>query len=340
MSKKEISNESHFCRSLKPVGRILELEDYFVWGCSPIDGPDGKVHVFYSRWPKAEGMEGWLTHSEVGHAVADDVEGVFEPVDIALTGRGGGHWDSVTIHNPTIHKVGDKYALFYMGNSDGTLETKRVGLAISDSLYGPWERIGDKPLLPTGDAGCWDDYGTTNPSFIVHPNGQFWVYYKAWDRAQYEYDVVHAEVHPEYGIPVLGNRKYGVAMADKIEGPYEKYADNPVLDFSSLGDNKQCEDAYIWIADGKFNMILRDMGFYNHDYGLYYTSDDGLNWSEPKIAFYGADIYFNEESKGLTRQGRFERPQILVRNGKAAYLFAAFRGGKYDTASGVVLKLK
>ena len=44
--------------------------------------------------------------------------------------------DGGSCHNPTIHKVGEKYVLFYMGASDGTVYSKRVGIAISDSLYG------------------------------------------------------------------------------------------------------------------------------------------------------------------------------------------------------------
>ena len=49
---------SDFCRRLEPVGRILELPDWRVWGCSPLDGPDGKVHVFFARWPNQTGHEG------------------------------------------------------------------------------------------------------------------------------------------------------------------------------------------------------------------------------------------------------------------------------------------
>ncbi len=47
---------SPFCERLRGVGRILELPDYNVWCCSPIYGPDGKVHVFYSRWKNEAGF--------------------------------------------------------------------------------------------------------------------------------------------------------------------------------------------------------------------------------------------------------------------------------------------
>ena len=39
---------SDFEKRLTPVGRALEFEDYYVWCNSPIEGPDGKIHVFFS----------------------------------------------------------------------------------------------------------------------------------------------------------------------------------------------------------------------------------------------------------------------------------------------------
>ena len=44
------SDVSTFCKSIRPIGRILEHPDYNVWGCSPIYDDEGRVHVFYSRW--------------------------------------------------------------------------------------------------------------------------------------------------------------------------------------------------------------------------------------------------------------------------------------------------
>ncbi|MCH5685385.1 hypothetical protein LWM68_14680 [Niabella sp. W65] len=41
---------SGFSRRLRPVGRALELEGYYVWCNTPIKGPDDKIHVFFSRW--------------------------------------------------------------------------------------------------------------------------------------------------------------------------------------------------------------------------------------------------------------------------------------------------
>jgi hypothetical protein len=125
---------SGFCRRLQPTGRILELEGWYVWCISPIEAPDGTVHVFFSRWPAARGMGGWINSSEIAHAVAATPESPFEYAETTLAPRGEGFWDGTTCHNPHIQRVGDRYALFYTGNANGKTDTKRIGLALSDSL--------------------------------------------------------------------------------------------------------------------------------------------------------------------------------------------------------------
>ena len=37
--------------------------------------------------------------------------------------------------------------------------------------------------------------------------------------------------------------------------------------------------------------------------------------------------------------GRFERPQLLMKDGKPACLFMVMQGGRYHTASGFVFKI-
>jgi len=322
-------DESEFAKHLKPVGRALEMEGYYVWCNSPIEGPDGKIHLFFSRWIAKKGMGGWINGSEIAHAVANSPEGPFHYIETVFAPRPG-YFDATTCHNPLIKKVDNKYCLFYMGNSNGKTNTKRIGLAMADSLYGPWQRP-DKPLLEAGKPGAWDDHCTTNPAFVKHPNGQYWLYYKSWNTKDYETATG----------PIKGNRKYGLAIAEKLEGPYIKYKGNPVIDFSKKGDNKQFEDAFVWRQNNLFKMIARDMGIYNHEDGIIMQSKDGIHWSEPKIAYYGADKYIQQPPPPpyLKKYGRFERPQILFLNGKPAYLFTTTQGGKYMTASPFIFKI-
>lgn len=323
---------SAFAKKLKPVGRILETEGYFVWCNSPILAPDGKVHVFYSRWTSKMGMGGWINSSEIAHAVSDKPEGPYQYIETILAPRGEGFWDGTTCHNPHIQLVDGKYCLFYMGNSNGKTNTKRIGLAIADSLNGPWIRP-DKPLLEAGPEGAWDDHCTTNPAFVKHPNGQYWLYYKSWNNNDY---------YNSKDPLIRGNRKYGLAIANKLEGPYERYSDKPVIDFSQKGDNKQFEDAFVWYEKRRFKLICRDMGVYAHNVGLIMESKDGLNWSEPEIAYKPVKDYLHEPPAPahLKKYGRLERPQILFVKGKPAYVFTTSQGGKYMTASPVVFKIQ
>lgn len=327
--KKDISA---FSRRLKPLGRILELEGYYVWGTSPIVAPDGKIHVFFSRWDAHKGMGGWIKGSEIAHAVADKPEGPYENIETILAPRGDGYWDGTTCHNPHIQYVDGRYYLFYMGNSNGKTNTKRIGLAVSDSLFGPWTRS-DKPLLEAGEVGAWDDHCTSNPAFLKHPNGQCWLYYKAWNTEEYEHPLDPA---------IRGNRKYGLAIAEKPEGPYVKYAGNPILDYSRLGNNRQLEDGNVFMENGRFHMLARDMGWFDHEVGIILESKDGIRWSDPKISYFGYSHYLQQAPapSNLKKYGRFERPQVLMQHGHPTHLFVASQGGKYMSSSNFVFDIE
>lgn len=322
---------SDFARRLKPLGRILELDGYFVWGCSPIVAPDGKIHVFFSRWTSKKGMGGWINSSEIAHAVADRPEGPYSDIETILAPRGEGFWDGTSCHNPHIQLVDEKYCLFYMGNSNGKTNTKRIGLATADSLAGPWKRS-DKPVIEVGETGAWDDHCTSNPSFLKHPNGQYWLYFKSWNTYEYDY--------PE-NPAIRGNRKYGLAIADKPEGPYVKYSGNPIVDYSKYGNNRQLEDGNVFVVDGRFYMLARDMGRFDHEVGIILESEDGIRWSEPKISYFGYSHYMKQPPapSNLKKYGRFERPQILMQHGKPTHLFVTSQGGNFMTASPFVFEV-
>lgn len=322
--------KSWLYKHLKPVHRILEEEGYYVWCCSPILADDGKVHVFYSRWDAMKGMGGWINGSEICQAVADGPEADFKHLRVLLKPRGTAFWDGTTCHNPLIKKVDDKYALFYMGNHNGKTNTKRIGLSVADDLYGDFKHA-DAPLLEAGPEGSWDDHCTINPSFVKH-NHQYYLFYKSWNTADY--------LSNKW--PVHGNRKYGLAFADTLEGPYLKSSANPVIDFSGRGNNEQLEDAYIWYEHHRFNIITRDMGYYGDRKGIYMHSKDGLKWSVPEIAFDEVSHYIQQppKPKHLSKYGRFERPQLLLNHhGKPIYLFLTTQGGVFETSSPFVMRI-
>jgi hypothetical protein len=335
--------ESDFCRRLEPVGRILEMDGWTCWGCSPVEDDDGRVHVFFSRWPAEcpelgdDPMAGWILRSEIAHAVADRPEGPYTFVGTAIpSGRGRGRWDGQAVHNPTVHRIGNRYVIFHMGNRrpdpwpdaprerfDALIATQRIGAHTAGSPDGPWEPLTDGPLIDAGPRPSWDDMMVSNPAYLALPDGRHALYFKGMD----------FESREQSG----GHRAYGLAIADRVEGPYRKHPGNPVLDCPELGPG--FEDGYAFMENGRMHFVMRDMGWFDHTGGLHVESEDGIRWSPPKIAYRGLAHYLDEPDRGLPRRHQLERPQILMRNGRAATLFACCVGGRYGTASPVVFRI-
>jgi hypothetical protein len=60
-----------------PTSALFQDPDYNIWCGSAVIGPDGQVHLFYSRWPRRLGHLAWVTHSEIARAVAPSPLGPF-----------------------------------------------------------------------------------------------------------------------------------------------------------------------------------------------------------------------------------------------------------------------
>jgi hypothetical protein len=103
-SQSEKQDDLFFKERLETVDQanIFKSPDYYNWGPSILKDTDGSYHLFYSRWKKSYGFTGWLTHSEIAHAVAPSPAGPWTYRATVLQGAGKGRWDAVTAHNPKI----------------------------------------------------------------------------------------------------------------------------------------------------------------------------------------------------------------------------------------------
>lgn len=105
---------------------IFKTEGYYNWCSSIVKTEDGMYHLFYSRWEKKYQFSGWLTHSEVAHAVSNTPQGPWVYKETVLKSRGNGCWDAITVHNPKIKFFEGKYYLYYcstnLGNEEYTEE--------------------------------------------------------------------------------------------------------------------------------------------------------------------------------------------------------------------------
>ncbi len=294
-----------------PVPRSACFQDpgYFTWCGSMIQGDDEKYYLCYSRWPYEKKMSGWVTYSEVALAVADHPLGPYRHHSVLLHGRGKGHFDGTMIHNPHVHKFGDKFYLYYVGASDAgsfraTRLTQRIGVAVADSILGPWQRF-DQPLIDvTPDS--FDAALTTNPS-VTYFKGRYIMVYKCQGKD--------------------GKVFHGVAFSDSPTGPFVKHS-RPI--FTDPRSPFPAEDPFLFTYKGKLYTILSDNKVFTDikQALCLFESEDGVDWKLSKHAII-SDRTIQWADGSTEKLGDLERPQIFFdRNGEPAVLFCAATHGK------------
>lgn len=310
-----------FGKAMKPVPLTAKLEekDYFVWGASPIKGDDGLYHLFYSRWKKEYGFNAWVTHSEIAHAVSENLFGPYKFKNVALSARDKKYWDGTTTHNPTVHKFNGKYYLYYMGNcGDGRnikdnlnwthRNTQRIGVAVTSDLNGKWERC-EKPLIDVSSDSTYSDcLLTSNPSITETPGGKYILIYKG--------------VGLKHSLPFGGPVVHLAATSDSPIGPFVKEYKEI---FTVKGSMFPAEDPYIWLQGKMFYAIVKDMNGEFTGIGrslALFESKNGIDWVKSrKILVSGLDIIWENGYK--QKVNNLERPQLYIENGIPKALFVA-----------------
>jgi len=130
--KEKLEQNRSWADHLEYVGIAVEEPGYHVWGSSPVIGPEGKTHLFVSRWPVKDKFSAWITHCEIARYVSDSPEGPFVFQDIVLKGTDMDTWDRKSPHNPNVQKVGEQYVLFHIANAGGgkkeRVASQRIGV--------------------------------------------------------------------------------------------------------------------------------------------------------------------------------------------------------------------
>ena len=304
--------------------------DLWTWGASPIvDAASGAVHLFASQLSADCGILHYCSNSHVVHLVAPsgDALGPYETREIALPPSAPPAWDSGATHGVSVHALPrgvnaswPRYALFYMGTRNtwdpahgthpnctaaydantGDRGSRRIGVATSDSLDGPWRRR-DAPIFGPGNrsAGEWDFGDESNPTPIVNPDGSVVLLYKGRGGS---------------------TQAVGVATAPAFDGPFNRSKSH-----GQLGG----EDPWGWIdpSSGTYHAFVHD-GNGALSAGGHGWSVDGVTWTYTHIAYTGNVTWQNGSALVLARR---ERPQVLLARpnttggstGVPEYLFTA-----------------
>ena len=125
------------------------------WDGKIIKGPDGKYHMFASRWDQARGHNGWF-QSKAVHAVSDNLTGPYVDKGLCWPDNEGGKG-----HNVTALVLPDgRYAIVISETRPGTV-------FVSKSLDGPWEELG---RITVAGNPRWH---ASNEIILPRPNGDF-----------------------------------------------------------------------------------------------------------------------------------------------------------------------
>lgn len=307
---------------IRPVPATAKFinDTSFIWcGTMVKSHTDQKYHLFYSRWPRNLGMNAWVTHSEVAHAVADSPFGPFEFKNIALPARGKEYWDGLVTHNPTVHFYNGKYYLYYTGNTGDGIAMKnqlnwshrnnqRIGVAVAENPNGPWKRF-DKPIIDISpDTTAHDAQMMANPSVTQMPDGRYLMVYKA---------VARKKPQP-FGGPVV----HLTAISEQPEGPFVKQ-NKPV--FTAENVDFPAEDPFVWYQDNCYYAIVKDMkgAFTNAGRSLVlFYSINGMDWKLAKHPLVSA-LTIKWEDGTFQNLKALERPQLFFENGKLVALLCA-----------------
>jgi len=102
-----------FCDRLQYLGIAARDSELHVWGCSPVKGEDGRIHLIGARF--GPDFDDWKGNSHIVRYVADKPEGPFTFVEVVYRGRKDkpNRWDYKCICNPCIQKVDGRPAWLY-----------------------------------------------------------------------------------------------------------------------------------------------------------------------------------------------------------------------------------
>lgn len=301
------------------AGNIFKTEGYYNWGSSIIKGPKGKYHLFYSRWKKEDTFSGWLTFSEIARATSDHPAGPWSYQETVLRGRGAGHWDAVTAHNPKIKYFEGKYYLYYISTNLGKQaftkqdliathgksladdtrralrENQRTGVAVAPSLNGPWTRQTEPLIEPSGPITTL----TVNPAIDRGGDGRYYLVIKG-DKPNETRFI----------------RNQAIAVSDRPDGPFQ-------MQNKAVIDDLDTEDMSIWYDENR----KRFYGvFHAHQYIGLITSADGINWEKANEYFLKNKVITLEDGNRILPD-RMERPFVYVEDGLPRALSLAVKKG-------------
>ena len=252
---------------------IIKVDDrYYVYYTKST----GKTYGFGTGDPEKKVFP-W-DKSEIWYATSKD-GGDWKEHGLAV-GRGpAGAYDDRSVFTPQVMVHDGKYVLVYQ-----TVKTpyvnrvkNQVGMAISDSPDGPFVKLAEPILSPSDDGewlgdeddrfkvkkqGSFDSHKVHDPT-LVYYRDKFYLYYKGERMGERK---------------TFGGReiRWGVAISDRLEGPYIKSKYNPITNSG--------HEVCVWKYDGGIAALIITDG---PERNTIQWSPDGINFEIKSHIKYG-----------------------------------------------------
>ncbi len=255
---------------------VIKVGDlYYVWYSKGKISPGYDATVWYAT--STDGKE-W---TEKGECVGKGAEGT---------------WEGASVFTPNILVAEDKYWLFYTGTSRPYAKKpfnpdSKIGIAVSDSPDGPWEKLASNPALKNSDTAEDFDSHLVDDACLIVRDGKYWFYYKGRQLGKSP-----------------GQTQMGLAIADHPQGPYVRHEANPVIPGN--------HEVLVWPHGKGVAAMIGTTGPKKITKSILYAKD-GINFSKTHNVKAGPWAGGAYRPEAFTQSGTGEIPQWGVEIGRA-----------------------
>jgi hypothetical protein len=188
------------------------------WGVPPVGQARGSQEPYQEIRNKWKRIYSW-DYVSIWHATSKDGYH-WEEQGLALEPGPPGSYDDRCVFTPDILVANGKYYLYYQVATSPHIYRNgphHIAMAWADDPEGPWHKAEEPVLYASGDKSAFDGRKMHDPC-LIKKGGKYWLYYKGHN---------DPDNPRQFGEPFhLG---WGVAIADRPEGPFVRSNLNPVV---------------------------------------------------------------------------------------------------------------
>ena len=247
-------------------------------------------YVWYSKGKISPGYDAtvWYATSTDGRTWTEKSE--------AIAKGEPGTWEGASVFTPNILVAEGRYWLFYTGTSMDYHKKpfrpdSKIGIAVSDSPDGPWERLATNPALSNSDNKDDFDSHLVDDACLVTREGKYYFYYKGRQEGK----------SPKH-------TQMGLAIADRPEGPYVRHKSNPVIPGN--------HEVLVWTQGSGVAAMIGTTGPKTITNSIMYAAD-GINFSKTGAVKKGPWAGGAYRPEAFTQSGKGTIPEWGVEIGRS-----------------------